>query len=234
MQLIYFDESGNLGNTFKGPVKKQSCRYLTIAFLQIPENQKYKVTRIVRKVYWKEYQVKKTQGYTGSFSDYRKIELKGGLISNSTREYLINRLIKLKVDLSKLRIYSITVDKQKVTIPNWEQNRNLLYNYMIGLAVPKMIDMKQDVEFHPDPRSIKIGSANSLFEYLEIKLRFEFGYLYDMKQVSISSDNCECLQMIDFICNIIWRSYERNENAIFNHFKPVLNDITELFFRKYT
>ncbi|HOD17756.1 MAG TPA: DUF3800 domain-containing protein [Candidatus Cloacimonadota bacterium] len=233
MHLIFFDESGNLGSKFNGLADKRSTKYLTICFLQIPDKTEHYCKRIVKYIYRTEYNYQVTKGLTESYNDFKNKELKGSSLSSHARIQLIKRIEILKNKIPDLRIFAITVDKTKCNIPKWEQNRNLLYNYMVGIAAENYFDMTQDIELHPDPRSIKVGSANCLFDYLEIKLRYEHKFAYNIKNKSIISKNCYVLQLTDFICNMIWRNYEKNEEVIFTKLKPHLYGLTELFFRKH-
>lgn len=231
MQLVYFDESGELGSKFTGDLKYQSDRYLTLTFLQLDSKHKHLTKRLVKKIYENEYKLLKEQGYPESFEEFRKEELKGSKLSEHSRLFLINKLIELKKSIPSLKVYAITVDKTRVKIQNWQKNPNLLYNYMMSLAIVKHISYEDNIEFHPDPKSIKVGSANSLFEYIELKLLYECNFFHNVEFVSIPSENCLNIQLVDFISNIVWRHYERKEKKIFAKLKPILSDSIELFFR---
>ncbi len=45
---------------------------------------------------------------------------------------------------------------------------------MVNFAVLDMIKLFPVVNFIPDPRTIKVASGNSLIDYLQIKLWFEY------------------------------------------------------------
>ncbi|MEM8585020.1 MAG: hypothetical protein AAGF87_12155 [Bacteroidota bacterium] len=59
--LIYQDESGDLGWTFDNPNRHgRSSRYLTIAFVTVPESKKQQLWRLVKRVYEK-YKLNETR-----------------------------------------------------------------------------------------------------------------------------------------------------------------------------
>jgi hypothetical protein len=230
MNNIYFDESGDLGCKFTGDTRYQSSKYLTLAFIQISHSNRHHLKRIVKNVYEMQFRELKKKDKSLCFDKFIKHELKGSSLYNSTRLYLINQLIALRKKGIDYKVFSITVDKRKVSIPGWENDPNLLYNYMIGLIFPDCIDKNDDVTIFPDPRSIKVGSKNSLEDYLKIKLRYEHLFQYNIDFTFLNSDACLQVQLIDYLCNIIWRHHERKENTIFPNLTTILTEERHLFF----
>jgi hypothetical protein len=213
---VYVDESGDLGFTFKKPFGKGgSSRFLTIAFLLIPKTLSHLPKRIVREVY-----------------RHRKqpvhIELKGAALTIDDQIYLAKRVVNLLKKNPGIKIFAITVKKSNVE-EHIRKDPNKLYNYMIGLALLKMVKKLERFTFIPDIRSIKVRSGNSLADYLQIKLWFDLRaktLIEDKPQESHTNRN---LQFIDWITHIVWESYERGYSKALNAFRGKIK-LTNLFF----
>jgi len=213
---IYIDESGDLGFSFQKPYRKGgSSRYLTITFLLIPKDLSKYSKRIVKNFFEKK-------------GNSTKKEIKGKDLSDNDKLYIAERTDKLLQKYKKIRIISITVDKRKVKT-HIRDDPNKLYNYMIGLALPKEIKHQDRVTLIPDKRSIKVASGNSLIDYLKIKSWFEFDSKTIIDYQPLESHTALNLQFIDWISNIIWNKYEDGEIEALNIFEKRI-ELVELFF----
>lgn len=213
---IYIDESGDLGFSFQKPYRKGgSSRYLTITFLLIPKDLSKYSKRIVKKFFKKK----------GKSTEK---EIKGKDLSDNDKLYIAERTDKLLQKYKKIRIISITVDKRNVKT-HIRDDPNKLYNYMIGLALPKKIKHQDRVTLIPDKRSIKVASGNSLIDYLKIKPWFEFDSKTIIDYQPLESHTALNLQFIDWISNIIWNKYEDGEIEALNIFEKRI-ELVELFF----
>ena len=87
------------------------------------------------------------------------------------------------------------------------------------------------VDFIPDPRTIKVASGNSdsLVEYLQTKLWFEYNSATIIRHQPVESHQSHNLKFIDFISNIVWGRYEFNRSSVYNILKPHIL-IKHLFF----
>ena len=85
------------------------------------------------------------------------------------------------------------------------------------------------VNFIPDPRTIKVKSANTLVDYLQTKLWFEFNSSTIIRNYPQESHKALNLQFVDCISSIIWSRYEDNETRPFNILKKKVRPIP-LFF----
>ncbi len=213
---IYIDESGNLGFSFQKPYRKGgSSRYLTITFLLIPKNLSHHTKRIVRNFFEKK---KKST----------KNEIKGKDLSDNDKLYIAERTNKLLQKHRKIRIISITVNKRRVRA-HIRDDPNKLYNYMVGLVLPKKIKNQDRVTLIPDKRSIKVASGNSMVDYLKVKLWFESDSKTIIDYEPLESHTALNLQYIDWISNIIWNKYEDDETEILDIFEKRI-ELIKLFF----
>lgn len=206
--VVYLDESGDLGWKFDQPYRQGgSSRYLTIAFIVLPIQIKDLPRRIVVDTYKK-------------FNLSPDKEHKGSSLSESKRKYFLTQTVKMLQKHKSIRFGAITVRKEKV-YPNIQAEPNLLYNYLIRLALLKHIyTHKGNVHFVRDNRTIKLKSGNSLAEYLRTVLYFELNScatLIDKPTDSKTNDN---LLFIDWVCNTVWSHYEDGENRFIQHLTP--------------
>jgi hypothetical protein len=213
---VYVDESGDLGWTFDRPFRQGgSSRYLTIAFLLVPQQLSSVPKRIVRKLYSRRKRSPEK-------------ELKGSRLKPEEKIYFSNEVIKLLDRHPEIHVLAITVKKENVQV-NIRQDPNKLYNYMINLILSGKIKNEPIVNFIPDRRSIKVKSANTLVDYLQIKLWFEFNSSTVIRNNPTESHKALNLQFVDFISHIIWSRYEDNETTAFNILRRRIRPV-HLFF----
>jgi hypothetical protein len=211
---IYLDESGDLGWVFDKPFQHGgSSRYLTIAAVIIPKSLSHCPKRIVKKVYSKRKQS-------------TAIEIKGKDLSKEELIVFAQRVVRLLQRQPSIKISAITVKKENVQ-PHIQSDPNKLYNYMVNFALLDKIKKFSIVDFIPDPRSIKVKSQNSLVDYLQTKLWFEYNSATVIRYMPTESHLNINLQFTDFVSYIIWRRYEYNKSDAFNILKShtILKDL---------
>jgi hypothetical protein len=213
---IYIDESGDLGWIFDKPFQYGgSSRYLTITAVIVPKSLSNYPKRIVKKIYSKRKQS-------------TAIEIKGKDLSKDERVKFAQRVVRLLRRQPSIKINSITVKKENVQ-QHIKADPNKLYNYMVNLALLDKIRKCSVVDFIPDPRSIKVKSQNSLVDYLQTKLWFEYNSATVIRYKPMESHLNINLQFADFVSYIIWSRFEYNKSDAFNIFKPFIL-IKHLFF----
>lgn len=213
---VYLDESGDLGWTFSHPYRNGgSSRYLTIAYLFVPNLHKKKPKECIKSLYAK----------------YKWASEKKAADATLNQKIQVAQLAaKLLVDCPDIKIDVITVKKENVQA-HIRLDGNKLYNYMCALVVPDYLKGHERALFIPDKRSIKVESGNSLADYLQTKMWFEL----DIQTVLInqpeeSSENY-CLQFVDWVAHCVWIHYEDGIHVPFqllNANKSVR--VRELFF----
>jgi hypothetical protein len=213
---IYLDETGDLGWSFDKPFQEGgSSRYLTITALIIPKPLSSRSKRIVKKTYQKRKQP-------------TNIEIKGKDLAGQDQIDFAKRTVRLLLRETSIKVGAITVKKENVQ-PHIRKDPNKLYNYMVNFILLDEINRYPVVDFIPDPRTIKVESGNSLVDYLQTKLWFEYGSATIIKHIPVESHQSLNLQFVDFISHIIWSRYEFNRSGAFNILKPYIL-LKHLFF----
>lgn len=212
---LYVDESGDLGFTFKRR-GKGSSRYLTIACLLTPKNMSSLPKRVVKGLYSK----------VGQSTKY---ELKASNLKPPEKVYFAKKAKELLTKHPKIKVFTITVKKIRVQ-SHIRQDPNKLYNYMLGLLLPQRIKRYPNITLMPDERSIKVKSGNSLLDYLQIKIWFDFKSKTKIQYHPLESSKVLNIQFADHIANIVWNKYERNHDEPYNILQPKIESVPLFFY----
>lgn len=208
---VFLDESGDLGFKFTHPYGNGgSSRFLTMAFFIVPNNKKDLLKRLVRKIY-KKYKFDPSE------------EAKGSHLTNEQREYIANQILSLVRANPDIHICSITVRKDKVT-EAMRRDCNLLYNYMMKISVLDKIDTFESVELLRDNKTVKIQSGNSLINYLQTTLTFEYTSSTVIIDKPSDSKKFLCLMLTDWLNNFVFSHYEKNRSTEFLILSPILKN----------
>jgi len=214
--LIYQDESGDLGWTFDNPNRHGgSSRYLTIAFVTVPESKKQQLWRLVKRVYEK-------------YKLNPKIEKKGSSYTDEHATYIAGRMVDLVDRHEDIKICAITIKKEKVD-DHIRTEENIIYNYALVRKIAPIIKDLPHVIIIPDKRTIKVRSGNSCAEYLRTKLWFEMQSKTQVDYIPTESTDKPHLWFIDWVANFIWRHYEDGRSDAYNRLSGILDE-TRLFF----
>ncbi len=84
---------------------------------------------------------------------------------------------------------------------------------MMRLAILDYIKDYPNVALITDKRSVKVASGNSMADYLQITLMTEYNSDTRLTDLPFDSKNSLNVQFIDFIANIVWRSYELKDKV---------------------
>ena len=207
---MYLDESGDLGWKFDAPYRRGgSSRYLTIATLIVPKEKRHLSKRVMRNLYKK---FKWSPSIERKWADMNKVE----------RVTFAKEAFKLRAKHPDIKYFSITVKKEKVQ-EHIKKDPNKLYNYMIKLSLIGEMKCCDKIEFVPDPRSIKVESGNSLHDYLQTILWFE----YDSKTelITIPQDSAANLnvQFADMLSGIIQNHFEDTNTHAWSELSSMIN-----------
>ena len=145
-------------------------------------------------------------------------EIKGSMIKNSNKKTM---LLSISNKMSKNNFYIpvfIVIDKHNLEKPI--ENVNILYNYFIKLLVIRLatlnlINDQANLIIKLDNKTIKVGSINTLEEYLQGEFYFDSKINLNKVYYIDSAKNFE-IQLADFICNYYWRCYEKENIKIEN------------------
>lgn len=213
---VFLDESGDLGFTLDKPyLKGGSSKFLTMAYIVVPDSKKHLVKRVVRKAYKK---FKFTPG----------TEVKGSSLSVAQKDSVARSIIELVKNNPDIAICSITVKKENVK-EHIRADSNLLYNFMMKLSVLDKIDVHKEVTLLRDNKTVKIASGNSLIEYLQTTLWFELGSETKLKDMPSDSKKVLGLILVDWLNNIVFGYYENSNSSAFQILTPIIKNQT-LFF----
>ena len=193
MLKIYIDESGDLGT---------GGRYFVIGAL-CTENGK-RIRNIIKK-HCAKHGIDELKNFGMSFEHKQEIAL------------------KFKKEADHKFAY-ICVDKTKIQSPHLRADQNLLFNYAFSYLAQKLIaNVTQDIRFVIDNRNQKVGSKNSLSEYIRIKAYTEWGFAYNIQTEYLDSKADRLIQAADFIAGNCYQHHHHNKRHIFNILKPEIS-----------
>lgn len=206
---VYLDESGDLG------FGQGSTKYFTITFVVMENPIPFR--RCVKKVKIKH-------------RIPRDVELKGSTTSEVIKKDLLNKFLKLDIE-----VHAITVEKTNVE-PKLRGDTNILYNYMVGLSLVERVlaePVDARVVVDVDRRITSITSGFKFNEYLRYKIWYEKERRdIELEIHPLDSHEAYAIQGIDVICNSIFKKYSSNNYRLFNIIQSKVKTDRRLFFSK--
>jgi hypothetical protein len=182
---LFFDESGNLG-------KKD--RYFIIAML-MPVNKK------------------RIRNFTRRFcAKIEQDEIKASTLGFAQKQNLLYKLSKIPDN----KISYIVADKINIESKKLLSDTNLCFNYLFMHLVKKVVsNANEDVSLLIDEHTIKVGSINSLKDYLRIKAYTEWGFTNELNISFTDSKNSKLIQVADLAANAIYARYNYNKKHLY-------------------
>lgn len=177
MKTLFVDESGNLGT---------KDRYFVLVLLS-PQNSK-RIVNFMRK-----------------FSARHSLqEVKASRLSVPQKQEIFNRLCSA----NDYTVSYIVADKHNIDNKKLFEDKNLCYNYLFSFLVKKTIKSSpEDLSILLDNHSTKVGSINSLADYIKIKAYTQFGFQRNLLISYTNSKHSKVVQAADVIANAIWAHY---------------------------
>ena len=213
---FYVDESGDTGWKFNAPYRHGgSSRYLTIASLVCPPAKDHLPKRIVANLYRK-------------FHWNPKKEKKWADMSQEPRKFFAEEAKNLILAYSDIKLFSITVLKTNVN-EHIRRDCNRIYNYMIRLSLIDEMCKYGNINFIPDPRSIKIESKTSLHDYLDMFLMFDKGTTSILNTKPCDSANNRNIQFADMLAGAVQNHHEDTISGPWHILEPHV-DAKTLYF----
>lgn len=192
---VYLDESGDLGFKFDNPYRNGgSSRYLTLGYLICPITHCYIPKRIVRDVYHE-------------FGFDPKKEMKASCLKKHHKDFICQCTVKMMDKHPDLTLGAITVKKELVST-FVRKDANVLYNYMMRVALSDKIQDHQRCKITRDNRNVKVASGNSCIDYLQTSIWLENNKPLVLVDNPRHSHAEEGLIFIDWITNMVWSKYE--------------------------
>jgi hypothetical protein len=208
-QIIYIDESGDLGWSLDRPYGRGgSSRYLVIAALSLPVSAVHRSERLMKDL------------YKASKWDHRR-EKKWIDAPEAARRHFACKAAQLAGAWPEVAYHAIVVDKRRVPM-HLSGEGNQLYTHMVRLLLAEEMARYPRVDFIPDPRSLKLESGNSLHDYLATWLRFELGAGTLLRTQSIESRFCKGLQFADMLSGVVHAHFEFGRSECFGILAPRL------------
>lgn len=199
--IIYLDESGDLGWNFQASYRNGgSSRHLTIAAVKTSIENRHLIGRTVKNLYIKH-------GWDA------KKEKKWSKMTPEERSSFASEAKKLVIG-NNISLLSITVYKPNV-YEHIKRDGNKLYNYMIGLLLLDEMQSHEEITFIPDPRSIKVASGNSLYDYLSLELWFKRNVTTQIINQPMDSATNKGVQFSDMLSGLIQHHFEDKNSEPF-------------------
>lgn len=205
--VVYLDESGDLGWTLDKPYRSGgSSRFLTIGALLVPSRRTHLPKRCIKRLYekhrWEPSEEKK-------WSD----------MTNGERTSFAEAARTLAQNNPDIQYLAITVRKENVQ-DHIRQDKNKLYNYMINLLLTHEMAKHDHVTFVPDPRSIKVSSGNSLHDYLQTNLWFEYNVSTRLHTLPCDSQASRNVQFADMLSGVVQSHIEDRRSPPWDILSP--------------
>lgn len=199
---IYIDESGDLGWTFNRPNRNGgSSRYITISGLMIDPDEEKHIKRFIKEIY-KKYNLTP------------KIEKKGANFSNDHSRFITSQLNKIINKCPSFRIISITAYKPNI-FDALRRDKNIFYNYMLGLLLKEKIVNYEAVTINIDARTIKVSHGDSFPDYIKTQT-WGNGHDMDIECNFVDSSHNQMIWFADWYSNFVWRHYEDSQSDSYN------------------
>lgn len=203
-RYFIFDESGNLGST---------GRYFVIACI---ETTNYKsLNNFMRN------KLGKAKKLFAELASLHSHEIKAKDAYPCIKYHIAETLSSKDVTVSY-----IVADLKHVK-PSLLREKNIFYNYLMKLLLDSLISSKDNnsiINIIYDNHTTKVGSVNSLAEYLQLYFNFDKGYDIEFHFQSKDSDAADAysVQVADYYANAVYSLYEYNIELYYNLYGPIL------------
>jgi hypothetical protein len=208
---IYIDESGDLGWTLDKPNRHGgSSKYITITGIVISRDEEKYISRFISDIYTKYHLTpnieKKGANFTSEHSSFITSQLNNKIFNKS----------------NSFKIISITVNKAKV-FESLMKDKNIFYNYVLGLLLKPEIVLHNTVEIVLDKRTIKVSHGQSFPDYIITEIWGQ-GLDVGISCEFLESTNNKMIWFADWYANFIWRNHEDTESSSYDFLKNLSSD----------
>lgn len=214
-RYLIFDESGNLGN--RG-------RYFVISCIDT-ENFKA-IHNIMKRKLFKAKQI------FPELATLHAHEIKAKDAYPCVKYHIAECLTRKEMTISY-----IVADLHHVK-PQLLEDKNIFYNYMMKLLLCRLITHQDDgssIRILYDNHSTKVGSTNSLEEYIRLTLNYDRDIDAKLSFSSMDSDAADAysVQAADYIANALYSHYEYGVSAYYSVLTKKFNHIDEFPYRTF-
>lgn len=135
-----------------------------------------------------------------------------------------------------IQISYIVIDLQHIEERLLNDN-NLLYNYATKLLITPIVknEKYEKINILSDNHTNKVGSVNSLPDYLKTTMLYELGVLSDIKFTFLNSDACNAyvIQIADYVANAIYSKYEYQNCLYYDVFRRKIKHHIRFPFQRF-
>ena len=214
-RYLLFDESGNLGT--KG-------RYFVISCIDI-KDCKSLFNIMKRKIH-------QAQILFPELAKLHSNEIKAKDAYPAVKYHIAECIAR-----KQLTISYIVADLNHVE-PRLLDDKNILYNYLMKLLISSIVTSKDNgtvLNIMYDMHSTKVGSVNSLEEYIKLALIYEKGYDIDIRFKSYDSNASDAyhIQAADYVANAIYSHYEFGASDYFKVLRTRFNRCEQFPYKKF-
>jgi len=211
---VYLDESGDMGWSFSKPYRAGgSSRFLCLAIMFLPKADRKQPKRIIADMY-------KKYGWAS--------EMKGSAASPAQKLEFALRAVGMLGTHKDIRIDCIVAKKEMFRLIS-EMIRTSCTITCADLCSPEYVKGELEFEFLPDKRSIKVKSGNSLSDYFQTVLWFDYSLTTKLINNPQESNKNYNLQFVDWVAHCVWSHFEDGETAVFDKLSPAIK-VRQLFF----
>lgn len=116
----------------------------------------------------------------------------------------------------------VCVDKTMIQSERLRADKNLLFNYTFTYLMKEIVaaDPGQDLSLLIDNRNQKVGSTNSLGDYLRIKAYADWGFEHGITTRYCDSKDSKLVQVADFVSGTVLEKYKRERNHVYDILQP--------------
>src|SRR3989344_5105231 len=185
MKTIFVDESGELG---------MKHRYFVIAML-VPQRSK-RIVNIMKRFITRN----------------NLPEVKGSLLAIPDKQHIIHAINQA----NDCVISYIVVDKNNIDNKKLFADKNLFFNYLLSFLFKNTIKHANDgISICLDNRTIKVGSVNSLADYVRIKAYTSWNFQHNINISFVNSRDSKVVQATDVVANAIYAKYLYGQDHLY-------------------
>ena len=197
-KCIIFDESGNLGS---------SGRYFVIACI---ETNNY---RALHNIMHRKLGIAKAK--FPALSVLHTHEIKAKEAYPCVRHHILECIASKELSVSYI-VADLNHVKSTLLI-----EKNIFYNYLMRILLDQLItsaDNGKVINIICDNKSTKVGSANSLEEYLKLHFVYDRGYDITLRVEYLDSNASFAypVQAADYVANALYAKYEYGEDLYYS------------------
>ena len=198
---IYVDESGSISSRKEEPfyVSLSAIRHEDLEYLR--RKTKHKIRKMKRKI------------GISSATELKASELN----KNNYKKEMHKDFVEWMENTEKIFNFGSYIQSGRhLENTKWINNTNITFNFLLSLALERMLENieishNDEIFFEIDNRNTKIGSLNSLQDYLTTKFVLDKGLISSVSISYRDSRGHWGIQMADLVCNYKWKEIKQGK-----------------------